>query len=194
MFKKVFIAGFIGLITSPGFAATTSDKIFERVAARQCEAKMTALQARAESGDARSQDDLGDAYFRGLCGSSMQSYAQALTWFQKSADQGYPPGQRRLGLMYRYGYGGLGRNLPEAVRLNELAALQGDSFAQYNLGWFYKEGIGVKQDPTVAEAWFKLAAAQGNKAAQQQLGQSNAVNAAIVGAIVLGLVGLARSS
>ncbi len=63
----------------------------------------------------------------------------------------------------------LGKNT-EAVRLYSLAAEQGDVAAQFNLGFCYKNGEGVKQDLTEAVRLYSLAAKQGNAAAQFNLG------------------------
>jgi TPR repeat protein len=40
---------------------------------------------------------------------------------------------------------------------------------QNNLGFCYMEGSGVKQDYAKAAEWFRKSAAQGNKAAQDNL-------------------------
>ena len=45
----------------------------------------------------------------------------------------------------------------EAVRLFSLAAQQGDSVAQCNLGWCYQNGAGVVKDDKEAARLFTLA-------------------------------------
>lgn len=50
------------------------------------------------------------------------------------------------------------------------AANQGDAVAQYNLGWMYALGKGVRQDYHKAVEWFTKAAGQGNAKAQNNLG------------------------
>ena len=49
----------------------------------------------------------------------------------------------------------------EAVRWYRLAAEQGDSFAQVNLGNFYYMGKGVPQDNLSVLMWWAIAGAQG---------------------------------
>ena len=49
-------------------------------------------------------------------------------------------------------------------------AEQGDSSAQYNLGWMYDEGQGVVQDYKESVKWYRLAAEQGFAQAQYNLG------------------------
>lgn len=52
-----------------------------------------------------------------------------------------------------------------AVRLNRPLAEQGNANAQYNLGTFYDNGLGVPQDKVRAYMWFSLSAAQGREGA-----------------------------
>ena len=49
-------------------------------------------------------------------------------------------------------------------------AQQGDPEAQFNLGWCYANGKGVKQDWQKAIEWFTKAAEQGSAVAQRNLG------------------------
>jgi TPR repeat protein len=53
----------------------------------------------------------------------------------------------------------------EAVKWYRLAAKQGESSAQFNLGAMYVNGAGLVQDYTKAHSWFNLAAANGNASA-----------------------------
>ena len=57
-----------------------------------------------------------------------------------------------------------------AVKLFRVAADQGDSFAQFNLGLMYYEGQGVTQDYKEAVKWLRLSADQGYASAQYYLG------------------------
>jgi len=70
--------------------------------------------------------------------------------------------------MYRLGEG-VGQDHAEAVRWYRLAADQGDSSAQNNLGYMYYRGEGVGQDHAEAARWYRLAADQGNSSAQENL-------------------------
>lgn len=62
------------------------------------------------------------------------------------------------------------RAYEDAVLLRRLAAEQGNSSAQNNLGSCYAGGNGVKQDFAEAVRWFKLAAEGGHGPAQYNLG------------------------
>jgi TPR repeat protein len=57
------------------------------------------------------------------------------------------------------------RDYATAVRLVRPLAEQGDANAQYNLGVFYDNGLGVPQDKVRAYMWFNLSAAQGREGA-----------------------------
>ena len=50
-----------------------------------------------------------------------------------------------------------------------LAQAKGNADAQYNLGIFYRLGIGVNQDFQESLSWYKLASKQGHIAAQNNL-------------------------
>ena len=56
----------------------------------------------------------------------------------------------------------------EAARLYRLAAEQGDSNGQLNLGRLYLDGVGVPQDKAAAYAWLTLAANQGRRWAEEK--------------------------
>ena len=58
----------------------------------------------------------------------------------------------------------------EAVRWYQLAAEQGNAFAQTSLGLMYRHGLGVVQDYVEANRWFRLAAEQRYAPAQHSLG------------------------
>jgi hypothetical protein len=57
------------------------------------------------------------------------------------------------------------RDYATALRLIRPLAEQGDASAQYNLGVFYDNGLGVPQDKVSAYMWLNLAATQGKEGA-----------------------------
>jgi hypothetical protein len=81
------------------------------------------------------------------------------------AEQGDAAAQMKVGLAYDNE-----NNQVEAARWYRLAANQGVSEAQNNLGVMYKDGQGVSQDYTEAARWFMKAARQDNILAQLNLG------------------------
>jgi len=80
------------------------------------------------------------------------------------------PGEslRSLGTRYEQARG-IHQDYTEAYRLYCLAALQGDSEANYNLGWMYFNGRGLKYDSALAMGWFKRAAKLGDQYAKNML-------------------------
>ncbi len=69
---------------------------------------------------------------------------------------------RILGAKYEQARG-VKQDYAEAYRLYCLAALQGDPEANYNLGWMYFNGRGLRYDSAVAMGWFKRAADLGDR-------------------------------
>ena len=51
-------------------------------------------------------------------------------------------------------------------------AMEGDAWAQYEIGWMYYDGQGVIKDSKEAVRWFRRAANQGEARAQSKLGFS----------------------
>ena len=57
------------------------------------------------------------------------------------------------------------RDYATALRIIRPLAEQGDARAQYTLGVFYDNGLGVPQDRVISYMWFDLSAAQGKEGA-----------------------------
>jgi TPR repeat protein len=55
------------------------------------------------------------------------------------------------------------RDYESAVRIVRPLAERGDPNAQYTLGVFYQNGLGVRQDRVIAYVWLSLAASQGRE-------------------------------
>lgn len=68
-----------------------------------------------------------------------------ISWFQKSADQGYLPAIDRLAWMFEIGIG-VNKDEKKAVELYAKAAQLGDMGSQAALGIMYADGRGVPQD------------------------------------------------
>ena len=56
-----------------------------------------------------------------------------------------------------------------AMSLWRPLADQGNTFAQYNVGWLYYDGRGVPQDYARAAAWYRKAARQGDASSLSDL-------------------------
>ena len=124
------------------------------------------LKAKAESGDAKSQVELGVAYAAG--DGVPTDDAEAVRWFRKAAEQGDAAGEYSLGEMYVTGRG-VGTDYKQASKWMQKAAAQGDVRALTNLGAMYIHGIGVVQDDT-AFFFTKQAAERGFAPAEFGLG------------------------
>lgn len=94
----------------------------------------------------------------------------ALIWFRRSADRGYPMAYNSVGLQYYWGRG-VSQDYGEALSWYKKGADLEDLEAQYNIGVLFRDGQGVKQDYSEAAKWFEKAADQGDKRAQYNLGQ-----------------------
>jgi len=80
-----------------------------------------------------------------------------------------PKFRNKMGNRHRTGETGK-INYREAMRWYRLAAGQGYSKAQNNLGAMYEQGLGVAKNDITAAHWYRLAAEQGNSPAQHSLG------------------------
>lgn len=87
------------------------------------------------------------------------------TTVMEAAERGDAVAQMKVGLAYDRM-----QDFETAAHWYALAAEQGLSEAQNNLGVMYKDGQGVEQDYMEAARWFRLAAEQGNTLAQLNLG------------------------
>ena len=80
-----------------------------------------------------------------------------------------PENFREAGNRYYTGDGAV-QNLEEAIYYFRKAAEQGDTTAQFWLGYCYNNGHGVKKDMNKAAQWYEQAANYGNADAQCNLG------------------------
>ena len=85
-----------------------------------------------------------------------------------TAEQGDADAQFKLGVVKGID---VPQNNHEAFKWFELAAKQGHSGAQHNLGVMYAKGMGVPHNIIEAIKWFESAAKQGHSGAQYELGE-----------------------
>ncbi len=74
------------------------------------------------------QYKVGDHYYYGV-GGVKQDYQQAISWYRKAADQGYPAAQLKLGSIYEYGWG-VDKDYDKARSWYQKAADQGNGDAK----------------------------------------------------------------
>ena len=124
--------------------------------------QLAAVKAKADTGDATAQVELGEAYEDGKGVRQDERFAAVL--YRKAADQGNATAQNHLGPMYLAG-GGVERNKADAVKWFRQAAKQKHPKAMFNLGAAYFNGDGVAIDDSAALAWFSLAQEAGSDVA-----------------------------
>lgn len=129
--------------------------------------EITDLETRANSGDARALNILGENYYFGL--GVAVDYTKAFHFFQKAANLGYANGQYYLGRCYELGKG-VAKEMSMAKVFYQKAANQGSSAAQYNLGEIYYRGDGVPKAYIQAFKLFQAAADQGHTLAINRMG------------------------
>jgi hypothetical protein len=102
------------------------------------------------SSSATEQYAIGEKYFYG--DGRAINYNEALNWYKKAADQGYPEAMKRLGAIYQKGKG-TARDPVEAIKWYRKAAESGDVSAQKELAHIYEVGAGVPWDFKEAYFW-----------------------------------------
>ena len=154
---RLFFASFL-LLTSGCIVVVPRD---ETLSARLRDWKIL-----AERGNAEAQYNYG--WYMLQSATSAGDEKEALSWFEKSAQQGVAEAQFALATMLEQGKG-IAEGIAQEVKTLQLeqarywyrqAADFGLAAAQYNLGTIYARGEGVSQDDEQAFQWFFLAAVQ----------------------------------
>lgn len=122
----------------------------------------------AEAGDAQVQFVFGFMFDKGI--GVPENDVEAVKWYRKAAEQGHVSAQFALGVMYREGVG-IPKNDVEAVKWIRKAAEKELAEAQNILGLMYDEGEGAIYEENIkAVTWIRKAAEQGLPVAQHNLG------------------------
>ncbi|MDR0611836.1 MAG: hypothetical protein LBG58_17145 [Planctomycetaceae bacterium] len=111
----------------------------------------------AETGDPRGQLILGLKLIE-----TKDNKMEGIDWIKKSVEQRYTPAYLLFGLYYRYG-----GDDAEAFNWVHKAAEKGDVKAMHYLGYCYDHGDGILRDNAEAIKWYRKAAEQYRKAAEQ---------------------------
>lgn len=122
------------------------------------------LKKSAAQGHLIAQHNLGLCYYGGQ--GVDKDKDQARHYFAEAADQGLPEALFYLGIL---AYELPDRDERSAFLLFEKAAQRCCVEAQYNMGVFYFQGIGVEKNKTRAIFWFQQAAAEGHEKAEEAL-------------------------
>ena len=125
------------------------------------------LLSKANSGNADSQNQLGDAYFDGI--GIEQDHAKAFEWYLRAAEQGHGKAQYNVAYAYANGIGAQ-KNTSEAVKWYTRSSDQGIALAQYVLAKMLIAGQYIEQDYTEGLDLLQKASDQGLDLAQYDLG------------------------
>jgi len=113
----------------------------------------------AHLGDTESQLMTADHYFYGI-GTTLDK-VEAVKWYQKAAEQGFPQAEYNLAACLLNGHG-TEKNPGEAFSWFKKAAEHGNMYAQSNLGACYFNGVGTEVDQEKGVEWYQKAAEQGS--------------------------------
>nr|WP_283108380.1 tetratricopeptide repeat protein [Shewanella electrodiphila] len=106
----------------------------------------------ARKGDKEAKIQVALLYMHGV--GVTRDFDKAEYWFQQSARDNHPQGQKMLAYTY------YGSQNQKAFRYFKKSALQGDMEAQYWTSRLYYRGEGVNMSKSKAEYWNKKAVAQ----------------------------------
>jgi len=125
-------------------------------------------QKAADQGYGKAENNLGILYLQGR--GVKQDQTEAIKWLEKAATQGLSLSQTTLASILINEEGAS----QQGLELYQKAAEQGEVNAQVRLGNVYYFGTNeVKKDNIEAAKWFRLAAAQGDASAENNLGVMN---------------------
>ena len=96
---------------------------------------------------------------------------EAVFWYQKSAQSGFPLAENNLGRMYQYGYG-VEQSYTKAFMWYSKAVEQGNITAKNNLALLYDKGLGVDKDAHKAFSLYYENAEANDAQAQNSVGAS----------------------
>ncbi|MCL5041424.1 MAG: sel1 repeat family protein [Gammaproteobacteria bacterium] len=119
----------------------------------------------ATAGDAKAQHHMASLT------RSEQNFASARQWAQRSAQQGYAPGQLLYAELLQNAQGG-DRDAESALQWLQAAAAQGLPAAQYAAGRAWQQGLGTTPDQARSRSFWQQAAEQGHVDAQLALAES----------------------
>ncbi len=105
----------------------------------------------------------------GLIKKAQKKYNEAVSLFQKSADQGNSCGEHYLAVMYQHGKG-VRRDYEKALEYYKKSATKGYIESQSNLAVMYEKGKGIPINIPEAIRLYTLAADNGDAIAQYNLG------------------------
>ncbi|KAI9024217.1 hypothetical protein DFJ74DRAFT_667734 [Hyaloraphidium curvatum] len=143
----------------------------------------------AELGYPPAQHHLGAAYEHGLLGLPVDP-ALSVRFYASAAEKGHPEAELAMSGWYLTGAEGVvAQSDAEAYRWARRAADKGLGKAEYAVGYYTENGVGVEADAQAALGWYQRAAAKGNKRAAAkaaELSQGRPPEKGLLGKLVPG--------
>ena len=102
------------------------------------------IMKRVEMDDAKAIFNYGCYYYDGLCGLP-QNYEKAFELWHRSGELGNVSAYYCIGYAYDRGVG-VGHDMTKAKHYYELAAIGGDEYARYNLGWLEEDAGNMSRE------------------------------------------------
>ena len=130
----------------------------------------------AHFGYSKAQFRLGAVYEFGLLGCNKEA-SLSIRWYSKAAEQGLADAELALSGWYSTGaQGALRQSDTDAYLWSRKAAERGHPKAEYLVGSYFEEGIGVDRNLEEAKYWYAQSAKKGYSRASQKLKELNANN------------------
>ena len=125
----------------------------------------------SNQGDAEAQCFLAGIYQGHYGSGKYKDLQKGRMWLEKSAENGFPTAEFRIGYNYAFGADGYPQDYTEALKWRKQFAVKGATKehveAQHNVGWQYWQGKGVEMNKEEAMKWFRMAAENGDKDAMR---------------------------
>lgn len=141
-------------------------------AIRKAKNKLAESTQRARAGNVQEQLRLAKFHATGTdpeFGDGHRNPSEALSWFERAAEQGHAEAQVALAVAYKKGLN-VKKNASEAVNWWRRAAEQGHAEAQFCLADAISRGEGIEQNKKLAAYWWRKSAESGFVASQYNLG------------------------
>lgn len=153
---SIFSVLFASFITTHGALASPLEEGKASYDAGDYNAALTSFTEGFRNGDAASGYYMARMLELGL--GIEADKAAAVRLYQQTAADGYVASLNRVALMHYTGEEGLTQDYAKAAEYFEVAALQGDANALYNLGKLFFRGQGVEANPGKALEYYRKAA------------------------------------
>jgi uncharacterized protein len=132
-----------------------------------CASYESQMRARADAGEVEAQYQLGSMYWEGK--GVERDLPEALSWYQRAANQGHREALVRLAESYERGEG-ISQDYVKASRMYALAADRGDVKSEIRLAQLYMMGQGVPKNYAEARKLLERAANKKDSEGEYLLG------------------------